>query len=138
MPEKQRIAFTLKVLLDLTVAEIASIMDISEGAVRVNIYRARQHMKNNMEGRCSLIDSRNPCNCNLWTKFIRDGGMLKPAATIPEPADIKNGTAVFNKELLLLARIKSLYDTVPAKSGENRYAGILKEIIARKKLRVLS
>lgn len=138
MPKKQRIAFTLKVLMGCSIGEIASIMDITENAVKINIYRARQHMKNNMEGRCSLIDPKNPCDCSLWAKYIRKGGVLKPVASISEPAKVKDETLVLNKEILLLEKIKQLYDADPPKSDESKYINMLKEIISQKKLRILS
>ena len=81
MLKKQRIAFTFRVLMDLSIGDIASIMDISESAVKINIYRARQHMKNNMEGRCSLIDPKNSCSCSLWAKYIQKEGVLTPAVS---------------------------------------------------------
>ncbi|MCH7402609.1 RNA polymerase sigma factor [Belliella kenyensis] len=46
LPEKQREAFHLREVEGLTYEEIASYLDISLDAVKVNIYRARQALKN--------------------------------------------------------------------------------------------
>ncbi|ODA39183.1 RNA polymerase sigma factor [Desulfosporosinus sp. BG] len=62
LPKQQRITFILKILLDLPGGDVADIMEISEGAVKVNVHRARSHMKENIEGRCSLIKASNPCS----------------------------------------------------------------------------
>lgn len=45
LPEKQRTAMQLRDFEEKSYKEIASIMDISEEQVKVNIYRARQYIK---------------------------------------------------------------------------------------------
>jgi RNA polymerase sigma-70 factor (ECF subfamily) len=45
LPEKQRTIFQLREIEDLTYKEIAEVMNISEEQVKVNLFRARQKIK---------------------------------------------------------------------------------------------
>jgi len=63
IPSKHRTAFVLEVLLMLPCTDVSKIMDISVGAVKTNVYRARLRMKENMEDKCSYINPDSPCKC---------------------------------------------------------------------------
>jgi RNA polymerase sigma-70 factor, ECF subfamily len=51
LPKRQRTAATLYYLNDLSVQEVARIMNISEGAVNSHLYRAREALKGLVEAR---------------------------------------------------------------------------------------
>ena len=45
LPEKQRIVFQLKVLNDMSIKEIATVMNSAEGTVKSHLFRATQHLQ---------------------------------------------------------------------------------------------
>jgi RNA polymerase sigma-70 factor (ECF subfamily) len=49
LPEKQRTALLLRVQRELTYDDIASIMKVSQGAVKTWIHRARSHLRKNLK-----------------------------------------------------------------------------------------
>lgn len=49
LPLRQRTAVALRYLADLPVAEVARAMDISEGAVKAHVHRARAHVAARLE-----------------------------------------------------------------------------------------
>ena len=49
LPEKQRTALLLRVQRELSYEEIASIMKVSQGAVKTWINRARNHLRKNLK-----------------------------------------------------------------------------------------
>lgn len=48
LPEKQRIVFQFKVLSDMSIKEIATIMNSAEGTVKSHLFRATQHLQKNL------------------------------------------------------------------------------------------
>ncbi|MDM8535533.1 RNA polymerase sigma factor [Desulfobacterales bacterium HSG17] len=49
LSEKQRTAFQLKVYNDMTVPEIAKIMNMAEGTIKTHIFRATQYLRKNLQ-----------------------------------------------------------------------------------------
>jgi len=49
LSEKQRTAFQLKVYHDMTVPEIAKIMNMAEGTIKTHIFRATQYLRKNLQ-----------------------------------------------------------------------------------------
>lgn len=49
LPLKQQLVFVLRDLQELSVAEVAEILDISEDAVKVNLYHARHALRRHLE-----------------------------------------------------------------------------------------
>lgn len=49
LPVRQRTAVALRFLADLSVADVAQAMEISEGAVKAHVHRARQHLASRLE-----------------------------------------------------------------------------------------
>ncbi len=112
MPRKQRIAFTLKILMGLPSAEVARIMDSTVGSVKVNVHRAKRHLLNNMDGRCSLIDPKSPCRCANWYGYLRENGKLD--ATLSAVPVSKPGITDADQmrgEIDFLRNVKTLYST---------------------------
>jgi len=114
MPKKQRIAFTLKILMELSIKEVADIMGISEGAVKINVYRAKQHLKDNLEERCSFIDPENPCQCGTWLKYLIDTGKADLiSAYNPARSRSTAEMSVIWTEMDFLRKTMRLYDHQP-------------------------
>lgn len=112
LPSKYRAVFTLRCILSCTVEETSGILDISSEAVKTNLHRARQTMKEQIEGRCSLINPEAPCNCCSFAGYIQQTGQT---ATMQEIATIRNRkkTAVeeYSRELRTILNIEELYNT---------------------------
>lgn len=138
LPKQQRIAFILKILLGLPCAEVADIMEISEGAVKVNVHRARSHMKENIEGRCSLIKASNPCSCSLWVTYLKVQGKenlitrINPAN--PSAPSLRDRAFA---ELGFMQKVIRLYDNVPTHDGYSGKVSRLKQLLQEKKLMIL-
>ncbi|QTA78364.1 RNA polymerase sigma factor, sigma-70 family [Desulfonema limicola] len=49
LSDKQRTAFQLKVYHEMTVPEIAKIMDMAEGTIKTHIFRATQYLRKNLQ-----------------------------------------------------------------------------------------
>jgi RNA polymerase sigma factor (sigma-70 family) len=137
MPSKQRTAFVLKVLLDLPCEEVSQIMDISVGAVKTNVYRARLRMKENMEDKCSYINPNSPCNCKNWVAYaVKNNKMdMIPSLELVEKLDYD---LIFKKEMDFLSRLKFLYDKYPEKMSYQSFTERIKSIILEKSLKFLS
>ncbi len=138
MPKKQRITFVLKVLMQLSVSEVASIMDISESAVKTNVYRARQLMKEHLEGKCSLIRPDNPCNCKLWTSYAIKYGRR---AYIPSLKPVNelglDYRSIFESELSFLSKLVQLYDNQPQYMSGEAFIIRMKELMAKGSVKLL-
>ena len=139
MPKKQRIAFTLKILMQLPSADVANIMDISESAVKVNVYRAKQHLKNNIGGRCSLIDPKNPCQCANWRGYLINTGKI---CSIPAYNPVKKRSnadiSLISSEVGFLSKIISLYDNHPKHTSYEKFIERMKDITSSGTLKILT
>ena len=139
IPKKQRIAFTLKILMQLTTVEVAKIMDISESAVKTNVYRAKQHLKNNIEGRCSLIDPKNPCQCSNWQEYLINTGKIQ---SIPAYHPVKQRTyadmVLILSEMDFLRKIADLYDNHPQHTPFEEFLERMKGIISSGTFKILA
>lgn len=143
MPQKQRIAFSLKVLLGVSIQEAARIMNVSESAVKTNIHRARQLMKANMEGRCSLVNPKNPCQCRLWAKYLVKNQL---AHKVPDSGMVATNTEqVHYKQLVdevrLMGRLITVYRSnakIPSEKAAGEFVQRMKRMIHQKKFKILS
>ncbi|MCB8815215.1 RNA polymerase sigma factor [Desulfosporosinus shakirovi] len=139
IPKKQRIAFTLKILMELSIEEVAGIMDISESAVKINVYRAKQHLKDNMEEKCSFIDPKNPCQCGNWVKYLIDTG--KADLISPHNPVRRRSTAEMSliwTEMDFLRKTIQLYDHPPGHTSYLEFREKIREIIANQTLKILT
>lgn len=137
IPKKQRIAFTLKVLLDLPVNEVASIMEISEGAVKTNVYRARQSMKENMEDKCSYINPENTCCCKNWVAYAIKNNKMDKIPKI-KPQKVIDYKKIFDSEMDFLSRVVMLYDNCPEHRSYDEFIKSIKYMISNKSLKLFS
>lgn len=138
MPRKQRIAFVLNVLLQLPGGQVAEIMGITLGAVKTNVYRARQHMVDNMAGRCSLIKAGNPCSCGLWAAYALETGKdryFTGGAVVRNP-NLDYKTLVLS-EMNLLGKMMALYDAAPQGCSGQEFIEKMRQLIAKGNLQLL-
>lgn len=138
MPRQQRIAFVLKVLMQLPGREVADIMGISPGAVKTNVYRARQLMVAHMAGRCSLVRRGNPCSCGHWAAYTLETGKSVyfngPAMGRNPALDYKQ---LFLSELGFMGKLKALYDVQPEGTPCDAFISKMKLLMAEERLVLL-
>jgi len=112
LPSKYRSVFVLRSALHCSVQETADILGISREAVKTNLHRARHIMKEQIEGRCSLIHPGAPCNCCSFASYIQKTGQ---AATLQDIETIRNrkesALKDFNLEMKKILNIEELYNT---------------------------
>ncbi|MGE5627884.1 MAG: RNA polymerase sigma factor [Solirubrobacterales bacterium] len=137
MPIKQRTAFVLQVLLGLSCQEVSNIMDISAGAVKTNVYRARLRMKENMEDKCSYINPNSPCQCKNWVAYAVANNKMDMILEIDLDKEL-DYTSIFKKEMSFLERLVFLYDKYPKMNTGEDFIKKMKNIISEKSLKILS
>lgn len=137
IPKKQKIAFVLKVLLDLSAQEVASIMDISVGAVKTSVYRARLSMKENMEGKCSYINPVNPCNCKNWVAYAIKNNRMDQIQKVKLQKTI-NYDEIYTSEMDFLSKVVMLYNNYPERQPYKEFVLKIKDMISSNSLQILS
>lgn len=137
IPKKQKIAFVLKVLLDLSTQAVASIMDISVGAVKTNVYRARLSMKENMEDKCSYINPENPCNCKNWVAYAIKNNRMEKVHKIKLQKTV-NYEEIYHTEMDFLSKVVMLYNNSPESQPYEEFIQHIKDMISSNSLNLLS
>jgi RNA polymerase sigma-70 factor (ECF subfamily) len=137
IPKKQKIAFVLKVLLDLSINEVASIMDISISAVKTNVYRARLSMKENMEDKCSYINPVNPCNCKNWVAYAIKNNRMDKLHSVKLQKTV-NYEEIYNSEMNFLSKVVMLYNNYPERQTYDEFIQRIKDMISSNSLKLLS
>jgi RNA polymerase sigma factor (sigma-70 family) len=75
----QRVAYLLGDLLGFSDADAAKICEISRGAFRQRLARARAVMRTLMGERCGLVRAGNPCRCDRLVRASIDLQLLDPS-----------------------------------------------------------
>jgi len=137
LPAKQRVAFTLREILNLSLNEAASIMETSENNVKVLTYRARKYMQGLMENRCSFLRPDNPCKCEIWIGFALERGLIKKE----DASKLKhqtNETIIFEEEVGVLHKIRVLHKLSKPSLDSSEFINEVTRLIKEKKLTILS
>ncbi len=71
-----RVAYILADMVGFTDKEGAAICETTPAAFRQRVSRARRTMRTIIEGRCGLVDERNPCRCSRQVESSIDMGVL--------------------------------------------------------------
>lgn len=137
IPSKQRIAFVLKILLDMSCEEVAQIMDISVGAVKNNVYRARLLMKENMDDKCSYINPNSPCECKNWVAYMVENNKMDMIPKLKLNTEI-DYNKIFEKEMSFLSKLMLLYGKYPETENYQCFLVRIKDIVSKKSLKILS
>jgi RNA polymerase sigma factor (sigma-70 family) len=111
---EQRAVFSLHDMFGLPLDEIAGLLEITTGAAKALLHRARKNLFNFFSDHCEWVDPANTCKCHAWQKFKSDREALKAEVAkrekdlsfCDEPAD--RGIPSFKKR-----RILFLYRNIP-------------------------
>lgn len=136
LPRRQRIAFTLKVLLGLSCEDVSEIMGIPVGAVKTNVYRARLRMKENMEDKCSYINPDSPCKCANWVAYAVENDKMGMIPAV-KPVKELDYDLIFKKEMGFLSKLAFLYEQYPEKMSSAIFIQKIKTMISENSLKVL-
>lgn len=74
LPPKYRIIYTLRVILHCSVKECSEILDVTENSVKVRLNRAKELLRNNFTGRCSLVKKGGQCSCRTFAAHVVQTG----------------------------------------------------------------
>lgn len=138
MPPKYRIVFTLRVIIKLSTKDTAEILEISENAVKVNLYRARALIKSLMDGRCSLINPKNPCRCRAWVKYAIETkhSFLRKDIELIKQVE-KQTSNQYKAEMKEIASVMLLYNTHVIGKQYEAFKEQIKLMIKQRRLKIL-
>lgn len=112
MPPRLRAVFTLRSILGFSVRDTAAILSTSEGAVKVDLHRARKAIRAHFEGRCSLIHPGAICDCRSYAGHLRETGREKALVEIETIRSEEQASAEqFAQEICEILDIERLYAT---------------------------
>ena len=138
MPSRYRAVFTLRVMLKLTVAQTADVLEISSSAVKVYLHRARKVARDHINGRCSLIQEGAMCNCRSYAGFIEATGRQHLLCDIETVRDVeKKAVREYGRELDELSRIEQLYNCRIKAPDTERFISGIRKLKSEKRLRLL-
>ena len=106
LEREDRMVFLLGVVMGISGADAARIMDISPVAYRKRLSRARQRMQTFVEGRCGLIRSSNACRCDRRVRQSQEAGILQPYLDLS--AELQRSGRYEATEMRMLADQKQL------------------------------
>lgn len=108
----QRIVFSLVDMYGLKVEYVATLLNISTGAAKGLLHRARMNIDSFFADHCNIIYEKNPCSCKAWIDFSSNRSNLqKEAKRIVNKLDFKEKGYVYNEEVR--KKIFCLYKTMP-------------------------
>lgn len=122
---QQRLVFILHVLLDVSIEQVANIIEKSENATRILVHRSRQNIKNFLCTNCSLYNPPNPCRCENLVNFSLKQGWLETNTEEFINTEQIEAEIVNLKDVVSL--YKSLQDKIPAKDFNQRLQQLLTE-----------
>jgi RNA polymerase sigma factor (sigma-70 family) len=122
---QQRLAFILKVLLDLPIEQVAKVIDKSENATRILVHRSKQNIKNFLCINCSLYHSDNPCRCENLINFSLKQGWLVLNDMTDNPARIES-------EIKDLKDVVKLYRSLQDISPEYEFDKQIQQVLSQK------
>lgn len=124
----QRITFSLVDMFGLNIEYVADVLEISKGAAKGLLYRARMNIDSFFADHCAILYEKNPCSCQAWIAFSsKRAGMQKQAKKLVNKLDYKEKNYVYREEVR--KKLKYLYGNMPEqKPPEEWYQNVLKII----------
>lgn len=131
LPFNQRISFILNIFAEITVKDIALIINKSENSIRILIHRARNSLKKFLCNNCSLFDNKNICKCENFIAFSLKQNWIEKYNPAKHPENIEIEIKEFKNEILL-------YKTLQNHEISDDLNKKITEIIKKEKYFVLS
>lgn len=116
----QRIAFSLVDMYGLKTDDVAEILDISKGAAKGLLYRARMNIDSFFADHCSILYEKNPCSCRAWIDFsMNRENLQEQARQIVSRLDFVEKDYRYNEEIR--KKILYLYRNMPDKKPSKEW-----------------
>lgn len=110
----QRMAFSLVDMFGLSMEEAAQMLEITVGALKGLLYRARMNLDSFFADHCNLLDARNPCSCQAWIHFRETQNHNKnQMRKLVDSIDYKEKGYLFDEKVR--GKIAYLYKNMPEK-----------------------
>ncbi len=110
----QRIAFSMVDMFGLSMEETAEMLEISVGALKGLLFRARMNLDAFFSNHCNLIDATNPCSCEAWIHFSEtQSSNQKMIRQVIEKKEYKEKGYHFDEQIR--RKITYLYKNIPEK-----------------------
>lgn len=121
----QRIAFSLVDMYGLSIEHVAGILDISKGAAKGLLYRARMNIDSFFADHCNIIYEKNPCDCRAWIEFsLNRSNLQNQTKKLIERLDFKQINYVYDENVR--KRVLYLYRHMPEqKPSKEWYQSVL-------------
>jgi RNA polymerase sigma-70 factor (ECF subfamily) len=112
---QQRAAFSLVDMFGVPIEEASELLEVTPGALKGLLYRARKSLDGFFAGHCEWVNSSNPCSCSAWIRFWqdRDKNQDDMKKTLLEHLDYRDSSYTFDP--VVRSRVKYLYQTLPDK-----------------------
>jgi RNA polymerase sigma-70 factor (ECF subfamily) len=108
----QRIVFSLVDMYGLSIEHVARILDISKGAAKGLLYRARMNIDSFFADHCNIIYEKNPCACRAWIEFsLKRSNLQNKAKKLIERLDYKQKNYIYDENVR--KRVLYLYSHMP-------------------------
>lgn len=116
----QRITFSLVDMYGLPIEYVAKILDISIGAAKGLLYRARINIDSFFGEHCSIIYEKNPCSCEAWIQFsINRSNLQRQSHKLLKKLDYKQKGYVYNEHVR--KKVQYLYHHMPEKKPSTEW-----------------
>lgn len=116
----QRMAFSLVDMFGLSMEEAAEMLDVTVGALKGLLYRARMNLDSFFSDHCNLLDAKNPCSCEAWVAFREHQDKnKKQMRKLIQSIDYKEKGYLFDGEVR--RRIAYLYKNMPEKQPDDAW-----------------
>jgi RNA polymerase sigma factor (sigma-70 family) len=142
LDREQRLAYILSEVFEVSTAQGASILAISEIAFRKRVSRARARLRRFMEPNCSLVNEAKECNCVRHLDQSSSGEKRRLAsllATYPlEVSALKPDAGLLAQahELGQLERVAAIFRSHPSFAAPDRLVFAIKRLLTSETFRI--
>lgn len=127
----QRITFSMVDMFGLDLDYVAQLLDLSKGATKGLLYRARMNLDSFFATHCNLLEENNPCSCKAWIDFSSNRADMQQKATqLTSHIDYKETGYKYNEKVR--AKIFYFYSHMPEQKPPRQwYESFLKIILEK-------
>lgn len=126
----QRIAFSLVDMFGLDIEYVATVLDITKGAAKGLLYRARMNIDSFFADHCSIINEKNPCSCQAWIYFSTTRENLqKNTHKLVTKLDYQSKGYTYNEAVR--TKIQYLYSNMPEYKPSDEWYKNVQKIISQ-------
>ncbi len=116
----QRITFSLVDMYGLPIEYVAGLLEISVGATKGLLYRARINIDSFFKEHCSIMYEKNPCSCEAWIQFSTNRSNLqRQSHKLLKRLDYQQKGYVYNEHVR--KKVQYLYSHMPEKKPSTQW-----------------